>query len=209
MARFAPPGVAQAGLSGCINRHVSVPAAHPQAGAGDVRSLGPAAAWHGVCKVLTLIRTATLLDIRVEAGIQFCRSRNGALDRMRSKDILARLILVCARSPQLVPTVLAFVVAANAAMACDGRSYTFNIAVGANVSGGGLTVRLDKAKLLSDVPDKYYISVKDDGQILADHALLIQHDTISLKTRCGTVSIGADRVSIFSQGTLALNWSYF
>jgi hypothetical protein len=39
--------------------------------------------------------------------------------------------------------------------------------------------------------------------------LLIQRNSISLKTGCGTVSIGADRASIFSQGTLALNWSYF
>jgi hypothetical protein len=98
---------------------------------------------------------------------------------------------------------------AGSALACDGRSYTFNIVAGANVSGGGLTVRLDKAKFLDDVPDKYYVSVKDDGVVLADHAVLIQRATITFKTRCGTVSIGADRASVFSQGTLALNWSYF
>ncbi len=96
-----------------------------------------------------------------------------------------------------------------AASGCDGKSYAFNIAAGENVSGGGLTVRLDKAKFLDDVPDKYYISVKDDGTVLADHALLLQRDTIALKTKCGTVSIGADRKSIFGNGTLALNWSYF
>ncbi len=105
--------------------------------------------------------------------------------------------------------VLSIFLAARDAVACDGRSYTFNIAVGANVSGGGLTVRLDKAKFLADVLDKYYVSVKDDGEVLADHALLLQRDTITLKTRCGTVSIGADRASFFSNGTLALNWSYF
>jgi len=109
----------------------------------------------------------------------------------------------------LLPLACAGVLAASSAAACDGRSYTFDIAAGANVSGGGLTVRLDKAKFLADVPDKYYISVKDDGQVLVDHALLIQRDTINLKTRCGTVSIGADRASMFSNGTLALNWSYF
>jgi hypothetical protein len=95
------------------------------------------------------------------------------------------------------------------ATACDGKSYDFDIAVGGNVSGGGLTVRLDKVKLLDNVPDKYYISVKDDGEVLADHVLLLQHDTFSAKTRCGTVSIGADRKSVFSRGTLALTWSYF
>jgi hypothetical protein len=95
------------------------------------------------------------------------------------------------------------------ASACDGKNYEFNIAVGGNVSGGGLTVRLDKAKFIDDTPDKYYISVKDDGEILADHALLMQRDTVSFKTRCGTVSIGADRKGMFSSGTLALNWSYF
>jgi hypothetical protein len=96
-----------------------------------------------------------------------------------------------------------------AASACDGKSYTFNVAVGENVSGGGLTVRLDKVKFLDDVPDKYYVSVKDDGTVLADHVLLLQRDTVALKTRCGTVSIGADRKSIFGSGTLALQWSYF
>ena len=98
---------------------------------------------------------------------------------------------------------------ATAASACDGKSYAFNVAVGDNVSGGGLTVRLDKVKFLDDVPDKYYISVKDDGNVLADHVLLLQRDTVPLKTRCGTVSIGADRKSFFGGGTLALNWSYF
>jgi hypothetical protein len=105
--------------------------------------------------------------------------------------------------------VLAILLMAGSAFACDGKSYEFNIAVGANVSGGGLIVRLDKAKFIDDTPDKYYISVKDDGEVLADHALLMQRDTINFKTRCGTVSIGADRKSLFSNGTLALNWSYF
>jgi len=99
--------------------------------------------------------------------------------------------------------------ASGPALACDGRSYSFSIAAGANVSGGGLVVRLDKAKFFDRELDKYYISVKDDGEILADHALLLQRDTLTFKTRCGTVSIGADRTSMFSSGTLQLNWSYF
>jgi len=98
---------------------------------------------------------------------------------------------------------------AGAARACDGKSYSYNIAVGSNVSGGGLTVRLDRAKLRDPELDKYYISVKDDGQVLADHMVLVQRDTVSLKTRCGMVSIGADRGSVFSHGTLKINWSYF
>jgi len=104
---------------------------------------------------------------------------------------------------------LAMFCTSTAAAACDGKSYAFNVAVGDNVSGGGLTVRLDKVKFLDDVPDKYYVSVKDDGTVLADHVLLLQRDTVAFKTRCGTVSIGADRKSIFGGGTLALNWSYF
>ena len=96
-----------------------------------------------------------------------------------------------------------------AAHACDGKSYSYNIAVGSNVSGGGLTVRLDRAKLRDPELDKYYISVKDNGQVLADHAVLVQRDSISLKTRCGMVSIGADRGSVFSHGMLKINWSYF
>jgi len=95
------------------------------------------------------------------------------------------------------------------AHACDGKSYEFAVDVGANVTGGGLTVRLDKVKLIKDDPDKYTISVKDEGEILADHAVLHQFDTLSFKTRCGTVSIGATRKSVFSGGTIKLNWSYF
>ena len=104
---------------------------------------------------------------------------------------------------------LALIAASGPASACDGKSYAFSIAVGANVDGGGLTVRLDKAKFIDEKPDKYYVSVKDDGNVLADHAPLKQFDTLSLKTRCGTVSIGADRKSMFSNHTLALTWSYF
>lgn len=96
-----------------------------------------------------------------------------------------------------------------AALGCDGRSYSFDIDAGANVSGGGLVVRLDRAKFLDDTPDKYYISVKDDGTVLGEHVLLMQRDSVSFKTRCGTVSIGADRKSFLGGGTLRLNWSYF
>ncbi len=103
----------------------------------------------------------------------------------------------------------AALLSAGGALGCDGKSYAFNIAVGATVSGGGLVVRLDRAKFIDDTPDKYTISVKDDGEILADHVLLVQRDTVNFKTKCGTLSIGAERKSMFSSGTLALNWSYF
>jgi hypothetical protein len=95
------------------------------------------------------------------------------------------------------------------ARACDGKSYSFPMTVGQSVNGGGLEVQLNKVKLLDNVPDKYTISVKDEADVLADHMILIQYDTLSFKTRCGTLSIGADRKSMFSHGTLALNWSYF
>lgn len=110
------------------------------------------------------------------------------------------------------PWVVAFLgllVASGGALACDGHSYAFNIAAGATVTGGGLTIRLDKVKFVDDTPDKYYISVKDDGTILADHMLLAQYDTVNLPTKCGTVSIGANRKSLFGDGLLAINWSYF
>lgn len=113
---------------------------------------------------------------------------------------LDRLAPVCA---------LAILLATSSAQACDGKSYDFTIAVGSNVSGGGLTVRLDKIKFKDKDPDKYYISVKDEGELLADHILLLQRDTVSFKTKCGTVSIGADRKSLFGGVTLALDWSYF
>jgi len=121
-----------------------------------------------------------------------------------------RLFDPCSLAPAgAAACVLALCLAAGSALACDGKSYEFDIAVGANVSGGGVTVRLDKAKFIDDTPDKYYISVKDDGAVLADHTLLMQRDTVNFKTRCGTLSIGADRKGMFSHGTLALNWSYF
>ena len=98
---------------------------------------------------------------------------------------------------------------ANQACACDGKNYSFEITVGKIVSAGGLAVQLDKIKLLDDVPDKYTISIKDDDTVLADHVLLMQYDTLNYKTRCGTVTIGADRQSMFHHGVLTMNWSYF
>ena len=114
--------------------------------------------------------------------------------------------LACAAPVCIVAASLAGAVPAHA---CDGKSYSVTIATGATADGGGLVIRLDKAKFIDDRPDKYYISVKDDGTVLGDHVLLIQNDTVNFKTRCGTVSIGANRKSMFSSGTLALNWSYF
>ena len=99
--------------------------------------------------------------------------------------------------------------AAGTARACDGKSYSFDLAVGQAVSAGGLAVQLDRIKLLEKDPDKYIVSVKDDDTILADHALLVQYNTLSYKTRCGTVTIGADRKSMFHHSTLTINWSYF
>ncbi len=104
---------------------------------------------------------------------------------------------------------LAIAAPVGAARACDGKSYSFSIQVGGNVSAGGLTVRLDKAKFINDTPDKYTISVKDDGNMLADGALLVQYDTLKLPTKCGTVSIGADRKGMFAGHTLTITWSYF
>lgn len=93
--------------------------------------------------------------------------------------------------------------------ACDGKSYSLDAGVGQIASGGGLQVQINKIKLLDNVPDKYTISVKDDADVLADHVVVAQYDTVSFKTRCGTVSIGADRKSMFHHNTLTVNWSYF
>jgi hypothetical protein len=95
------------------------------------------------------------------------------------------------------------------ALACDGQSYNLTVSPGGIATGGGLAVRLDKAKLYPEELDKYWVSVKDDGQVLVTHALLKQRDTLRLKTRCGEVSIGADRKSILSGSTLTVTWSYF
>lgn len=115
-----------------------------------------------------------------------------------------------AANPALRAALLAAaMLAAAPAQACDGKPYSFDIATGQMVSGGGLAVQLDRVRLFDDVPDKYTISVKDDADLLADHVVLVQHDTLSFKTRCGIVTIGADRKSMFHRGTLSLNWSYF
>ncbi len=103
----------------------------------------------------------------------------------------------------------ALLLATTAAQACDGKSYSFNMQAGTVVEGGGLAVRLDKAKFVNDTPDKYYISVKDEGVVLADHVMLAQYDSLNFKTRCGTLAIGADRKFSFSAKLVALNWSYF
>jgi len=121
---------------------------------------------------------------------------------------LDRPVLPRGRLWGLVPAI-AMVLVSAAAAACDGKAYSFPISPGAIVEGGGLVVRLDRMKLLDDTPDKYYISVKDDGAVLADHAVLLQYDTLNFKTRCGTVSIGADRKFSFGSKSLSVNWSYF
>ena len=70
-------------------------------------------------------------------------------------------------------------------------------------------VRLDRARLFDNDPDKYIVSVKDDGTLLADHVLLVQHATLDFTTRCGTAvdSVGSGRCS--ATGAVSLNWSYF
>jgi hypothetical protein len=113
------------------------------------------------------------------------------------------------RSPAILAAILAAPALAPTAQACDGKSYSLDVAVGQIASGGGLAIQLDKVKLLDNIPDKYTISVKDDTDILADHVVLVQYDTLSFKTRCGTVTIGADRKSMFNHSTLTVNWSYF
>ncbi len=113
------------------------------------------------------------------------------------------------RLAALLTVLCAAIALAGQAAACDGKPYTLDIAVGQIAAGGGLAVQLDKIKLLDKVPDKYTISVKDDADLLADHVILTQYDTLSFKTRCGTVTIGADRKSMFNHSTLVVNWSYF
>jgi len=117
------------------------------------------------------------------------------------------------RKPNCLRAVLASalltICGAAAAQACDGKSYAIDAAVGQIASGGGLQVQIDKLKLLDKDPDRYTISVKDDNDVLADHVVLTQYDTLSFKTRCGTVTIGADRKSMFHHDTLTVNWSYF
>ncbi len=116
-----------------------------------------------------------------------------------------------ARHRLLPVSALALAIAATAgpAAACDGKPYTFDITVGQVVVGGGVAIQLDKIKLLDKSPDKYTISVKDDGNILADHMILVQFDSVSFKTRCGSLTIAANRKSMFQHDTLTVNWSYF
>jgi hypothetical protein len=123
-----------------------------------------------------------------------------ALPRKPGSAVLFRAILLGAVA---LPWV------AGAGYACDGKGYSLDVAVGQIATGGGLAVQLDRIKLLDHVPDKYTISVKDGADVLADHVSVAQYDTISLKTRCGTVTIGADRKSMFHHSVLTVNWSYF
>nr|WP_321986870.1 hypothetical protein [uncultured Lichenicoccus sp.] len=118
--------------------------------------------------------------------------------RQGSNTVVALMTVVCAALASLTTD----------AAACDGKSYSQGISAGQTVSGGGLVVRLDRARLFDRDLDKYIISVKDDGALLADHVLLVQHGSVDFRTRCGTVSIGAER-KMFSNGTLTVSWSYF
>jgi hypothetical protein len=103
----------------------------------------------------------------------------------------------------------ALLVSASQLHACDGKPYSLEASVGDVASGGGLQVQIDKLKLLDDVPDKYTISIKDDDKVIADHVVLTQYDTLSFPTRCGKVTIGADRKSMFHHSILTVHWSYF
>ena len=124
-------------------------------------------------------------------------------------DALPRATRITGRPRAVAAAALVVIFAAGKVHACDGKSYSLDVAVGQIASGGGLQVQLNKIKLLDNTPDKYTISVKDDADVLADHVVLVQYDTFSLKTRCGTVSIGADRKSMFQHNTLTVSWSYF
>jgi hypothetical protein len=113
------------------------------------------------------------------------------------------------RASALLAGAAIMIALAGHARACDGKSYSLDAAVGEIAAGGGLAVQVDRLKLYDNVPDKYVISVKDDNDLLADHVVLTQYETLSFKTRCGTVSIGADRKSVFHHSTLTIKWSYF
>jgi len=108
-----------------------------------------------------------------------------------------------------VACIAAWLVAAGTALACDGKSYSFTIDVGNMVTGGGLSVRLDKADLIEDSPDRYFISVQDAGEDLADHSILLRRDSLNIKTTCGMVQISVDRRSLLGSDGLVVKWSYF
>ena len=130
-------------------------------------------------------------------------------DDLNMDDSLALAVRTRKWPCALAGAALLMLLASGACRACDGKSYSLDLAIGQIASGGGLAVQLVKMKLRENVPDSYTISVKDDADLLADHVLLEQFDTVSYKTRCGTVTIGADRKSMFHHSILTVNWSYF
>jgi len=83
--------------------------------------------------------------------------------------------------------------------------------IGGTDSFGPLKFRLDSANLKEIGPDDYQISLKDEDTdaILANHLLVIQRQTIQVKTKCGDVSIGMDRAGAGSDGYYRINISTF
>jgi|GEM_PF-4312570 hypothetical protein len=107
-----------------------------------------------------------------------------------------------------IACIAAWLLTCGTALACDGKSYSFPIDLGTMVSGGGLTVHLDKAQFNEESPDQYYITVKDEGEVLADYSILLRHDSLALKTDCGILTITADRNGAFGSDGLIVKWSY-
>jgi hypothetical protein len=80
--------------------------------------------------------------------------------------------------------------------------------VGQSKHVGVFLIRFDGADFKKEDPDQYQISVKQEGvdALLANHRLVIQHQSIQIKTSCGDLTIGADR---YSGGAVRFNLSLF
>lgn len=78
------------------------------------------------------------------------------------------------------------------AFACDGKEASAYIAVGKSHSfAGNLRIIFLGGKFDKDLPDEYFITVIDEGTVLAKRAAFKQYETLEFKTRCGTLVVGS------------------
>ena len=93
---------------------------------------------------------------------------------------------------------------------CDLGAKEVTLSVGQAKSAGAFTIRLDGADFKKDDPDQYQISVKKAGTeiLLANHRLVVQNQSVLLKTTCGDLTIGANR-STYGGANVVFSLSLF
>jgi len=79
------------------------------------------------------------------------------------------------------------------AAACSQKSFGAYLSVGEEGGADGLTIVLNKVQFNKEAADVYWITITDEGVVLGSHLKIQQHDSLEFRTRCGIMTIGAER----------------